>query len=102
MYEIDGIVYADDYQEQPRIIALKYTGSFQLLLAYSDGQVRLLDGPDLFSNPIYEPLRDERNFKDFSCSGGYLSWCDGRIDVAPEWLLEHTYEYPPTDRFWER
>ena len=44
----------------------------------------LLEG----GNALYEPLRDMKVFKGIALDGWTVTWKDGMIDVAPEFLYD--------------
>ena len=37
---------------------------------------------------MYEPLQDTKAFKEIALDGWTVTWKDGTIDVAPEFLYE--------------
>lgn len=88
MYEIDGIVYAGNPRAMKKIIFAEYLGGHALRVAYSTGEVVDVDFSQDFDGPAFEPLRDEAVLRNFAIEHGALTWLDGEIDVAPEYLLE--------------
>ncbi|MBO7268917.1 MAG: DUF2442 domain-containing protein, partial [Bacteroidales bacterium] len=43
-----------------------------------------LDG----SNPAFHPLKDRSVFADIKLDGWTVTWMDGTVDIAPEFLYE--------------
>jgi hypothetical protein len=41
----------------------------------------------------FEPLKDEAVFKAAVVDHGVVTWMDGEIDCAPEFMYKHSYEY---------
>jgi hypothetical protein len=54
-------------------------------MRFSDGDQRTVDFSAWLRGPVFEPLRDLREFKRFFVSGGTVCWPNG-ADVAPETL----------------
>ena len=67
----------------------KYLGDYRLSLSFSNGEQRILDAENyIFSHPLFEPLKDKQLFSQFQLDGWTVSWQDGKLDIAPEYLYE--------------
>ena len=93
MFEVNGIVYAGEPTQDMTVLSAKDVGNHCLLVTFSTGETRLFDGTVLFDAPVFQPLSDSRVFVDFSIDDGVLTWNDGDIDVAPEYVYEKSYQY---------
>lgn len=62
-----------------------YLGDFRILLKFNDGFTGIVDLAGRLSGPIFSPLNDVQQFRQFSLVGHTLSWANG-ADFAPEYL----------------
>ena len=93
MYEIDGICYAGKASAgEMKVIRATPLRAGMLLLEFSTGEERLFDTSTL-EGSAFEPLRDEAVFAAPKVEHGFVSWADGQIDVAPEYMYEHSLPY---------
>ncbi len=92
MYEIDGICYAGVPCDALRIVeALPLVGGM-LLVTFSSGEQRLFDVTSV-SGSAFAPLCDGAVQKTVRVEHGFLSWLGGSIDLAPEYIYEHSVVY---------
>lgn len=96
MYIVNDIAYAGTPFEDMKVDRVRIVNDFCMLVRFSSGETRLFDATPLFAMPAFEPLSDEDVFKTFRIDHGVLTWQDGSIDIAPEFLYErsHRYEIP--------
>ena len=67
----------------------KYLGDYRLALTFSNGEQRIFDGRDfIYSHPLFAPLQDTNRFSQFELDGWTVSWENGTLDLAPEYLYE--------------
>ncbi len=92
MYIINGIAYAKESVEMLEIIHMKILDDRMLLLTFNTGEKRLFDAANL-QGPVFEPLSDMAVFNMACLDDGVVTWLDGKIDCAPEYMYEHSYEY---------
>lgn len=72
------------------IVSAEYIGGHKLALVFNDGMRKVFDFSSLISAyPLYESLSDIETFKKFSVGDWTLSWCNGKIDIAPEFLYQN-------------
>ncbi|MBQ8050387.1 MAG: DUF2442 domain-containing protein [Bacteroidaceae bacterium] len=63
---------------------------YRMELTFNDGSRKDFDFSTLLgTHPMYEYIRDHAAFKDFRLDGWTVSWNNGQVDVAPEYLYEH-------------
>ena len=68
----------------------KYEDSHRIWLAFNNGVEGLFDFAHLITTyKIFAPLQDMDIFQSFTLDGWTLTWLDGSIDIAPEYLYEH-------------
>ena len=71
------------------INSAKYLGDYRLELSFSNGEVRVFDAKEFIaSHPLFASLQDKKLFSQFQLDGWTVSWQDGRLDIAPEYLYE--------------
>ncbi|MCH9276608.1 DUF2442 domain-containing protein [Bifidobacterium amazonense] len=94
MFEVNGILYANEPVRELAIRSARVTGDRIMLVTFSTGETRLCDFTEMYDDvPAFAPLQDESTFEDFRIDHGVLTWCDGDIDISPTYLYEHSYEY---------
>lgn len=92
MFEINGIVYANEFKKSIKIIDAKVTDHLMMLLTFSTGEKRVFDA-SILSGSAFEPLKDDSVFRDFRIVHGVITWMDEDIDCEPEYMYEHSYAY---------
>jgi hypothetical protein len=88
MYEINGIVYADD---PAPLITVKYArplDDYCLLVRFSTGEEKKIDISNLLDEPVFKLLQDVNLFRSVYVEYGTVVWRDGTIDIAPEYLYD--------------
>ena len=92
MYEIDGICYAGTRSEDVRIVeAIPLVGGM-LLVTFLSGERRLFDTTTV-TGSAFAPLRDGTAQATVRVEHGFVSWLDGAIDLAPEYVYGHSLAY---------
>lgn len=92
MYEVDGICYAGTPINLRRITEAKPLRGGCVLVTFLSGEKRIFDTTTL-DGSVFEPLSDERVLASVKVEHGFISWDDGKIDLAPEYLYEHSFPY---------
>lgn len=92
MYLLNGIVYAGEPADEIRVKEAKALPFGMLLLTFSTGEKRLFDTTCL-QGSAFKPLSDEQVFKNVQVTHGFVTWMDGEIDCAPEYMYENSYAY---------
>ncbi|MBQ6069957.1 MAG: DUF2442 domain-containing protein [Bacteroidales bacterium] len=71
------------------ITEAKYLNDFRMLVSFNNGESRLFDFATIVERyPVFVPLKDRNTLKQFHISDT-LEWCNGTIDIAPEYIFEH-------------
>lgn len=92
MYILNGIAYANEPVAQLEVSRVKPLDDGMLLLTFNNGEKRLFD-TTLLNGEIFEPLKDKDVFLSVCVEDGVVTWYDGQIDCAPEYMYEHSYLY---------
>ena len=92
MFIKDGIVYGGEPEKPMKIERVKVLPDMMLLIQFNNGELRLFDATSL-EGPAFEALRDEQVFSSPVIDHGVITWKDGEIDCAPEYMYNHSYKY---------
>ena len=92
MYFSNGFVYGGEPEGMVKVSAVKVLPDKMLVLTFNNGEQRLFDAT-ILSGPVYEPLINEEIFRNPVIDHGVLTWKDGEIDCAPEYMYKNSYEY---------
>ena len=92
MYISNGIVYGGEPMESIKIISIKPLNDMIMLLTFSSGETRLFDAT-ILSGEVFEPLKNEKVFQNPVIDHGVVTWLNGEIDCAPEYMYENSYAY---------
>lgn len=92
MFEVNGIVYANEYNNSLKIVDAKVTDYLMMLITFSNGEKRVFDAT-ILTGSAFEPLEDMDTFKNFKIVHGTITWMNEEIDCAPEYMYEHSYAY---------
>lgn len=92
MYIIDGICYAGEAGSNIEVKSVKPLEDMMMLITFSSGEVRLFDAT-ILKGPAFEELKDETVFQNVKIDHGVVTWLDGDIDCAPEYMYENSYAY---------
>ncbi len=93
MFVLNGIVYGGKPRERISVSDVRIMPDRIMLITFSNGETRLFDATDL-KGEVFEPLRDEYVFSHALVDHGVVTWNNGEIDCSPEFMYEHSYEYP--------
>ena len=86
----DGMCYPDDPQPMLQIVEADRLGDYRLMVTFNDGEKRIFDGHSLLDGPVFAPLADEKVFNDYALDYETLTWLNGEVDIAPEFVYEHS------------
>jgi hypothetical protein len=72
----------------PEVIEVRPTGGWRVWLSFADGREGEVDlSRYLGYGPVFEPLADEKFFRQLRVDAGTVAWPNG-ADIAPERLYE--------------
>jgi glutaminase len=86
MYELNGIVYADDPTPLKTIKYVRPLDNYKLLVRFSTEEEKEADISEILNEPAFKPLKDKNVFQGAYIDYGTVVWCNGTIDIAPEYL----------------
>ena len=73
------------------ITAAKVLEGHKLHLTFNNGACKVFDFAQVLAKgmPIFEALKNLTVFRNIVLDGWTVTWQDGTIDIAPEYLYEH-------------
>lgn len=92
MFVKNGIVYGGEPDEPLKVKKFKVLPDKMMLITFSTGETRLFDAT-ILQGKIFEKLNDETIFNNAKLDYGVVTWDNGEIDCAPEFMFENSYEY---------
>lgn len=93
MFIKDGFVYGGSSPEGVKVTAVKPLENRMMILTFNSGEQRLFDAACL-TGQVFEPLKDDGIFMNPALDHGVVTWFNGSIDCAPEYMYENSFEYP--------
>ena len=90
MYIVDGIAYAGDQNPPIEVCGIRPMEDHQLWLRFNTGEAKVFDFKPMLSAPAFAALNDEAVFREVYIDYGIPVWMDGEIDIAPQFLYEHS------------
>ena len=88
MYELNGIVYADNSAPVMTIKFVQPLDDYKLRVRFSTEEEKEVDISFLVDEPAFKPLQDKNVFHSVYVDYGTVVWCNGTIDIAPEYLYD--------------
>ena len=92
MYIIDDICYAGNNEDEIKIVDAKPLKGRMLLVTFSNKEIKLYDTHKL-DGPVFDCLNDETIFKSLKLFHGFIQWCNGEVDIAPETVYADAVKY---------
>lgn len=92
MFVFNGIVYGGEPKETLKVINVKILPDRIMLITFSNGEIRLFDST-ILNDGVFEKLNDETVFNTAKIDHGVVTWLDGELDCAPEFMYKNSYEY---------
>ena len=89
MYIKDGIAYAGNTKPLLNVLSARPLDGHKLRIKFSDGVLSVVDMTPLLDSPAFAPLKDKAVFDQVYVEYGVPMWCEGELDIAPEWLREN-------------
>lgn len=81
--------YGKELGEFVEIMGFKLLDKNTMLLTFQNGEQRTFDATVL-TGPAFEPLKDPDVFKTAAIDHGVITWMEGEIDCAPEYMYNHS------------
>ena len=92
MYILDGIAYAEEKCECIEVKDVKVVDDMMLLITFNNNEKRVFDAT-ILNGEAFEPLKDKKIFENIRIEYGVITWMDGEIDCAPEYMYENSFKY---------
>ncbi|MGN1319292.1 MAG: DUF2442 domain-containing protein [Lachnospirales bacterium] len=95
MFISNGFVYGCQHTEIVEVTAIKALDDMIMLVTFSNGETRLFDA-SILKGEVFKPLKNSDVFKAARIEYGVVTWADGTIDIAPEYMYKNSFEYAKT------
>lgn len=92
MFVYNGIVYGGEPEQCLSVASVKVLQDKMMLITFSTGEERLFDA-SILQGPVFEALNDEDVFRSAFVDHGVVTWMEGEIDCAPEYMYQNSYDY---------
>ena len=92
MYIKDDVCYTGTLQDDIKVTEAKPLRGGMMLITFSTAEVRLFD-TTLLEGEVFKPLKDDAVFHHPVLFRGVITWDNGNIDIAPEYVYKHSYTY---------
>ena len=96
MHEENGIVYSDNPEPMLTVLEVRHMYSGVYLLKFSNGVTKLFD-TTILEGEVFEPLKNPEIYENPKREYGIVTWNNGEIDCAPEYMYEHGFVYNTED-----
>ena len=90
MYISNGIAYAGESKPVIKVCGVRPLSGHRLWLRFTTGEAKVFDFRPLLKDAVFRPLEDETAFAGVYIDYGVTVWNGGDIDIAPEYLYEHS------------
>ena len=97
MYFFNGFVFGGEPKGLVRVEKVKALPDQMLLVTFNNHEERLFDA-SVLKGPAIELLLKQDIFSRPEIDHGVVTWNNGLIDCAPEYMYEHSYEYVEADK----
>lgn len=88
MYIANGIAYAGTQTPALKVCGIRPLDNYKLWLRFNTSEIKVFDCSNMLDKPAFSPLKDIELFKSVYIDYGVPVWCDGDIDISPEYLYE--------------
>jgi hypothetical protein len=92
MFVLNGIAYASKLVDCIEVTEVKPLEDGMILLTFNNNEQRLFD-TTILEGSVFEPLNNEDVFKSVYVDDGVVTWNNGEIDCAPEYMYQNSYAY---------
>ena len=96
MYIENDICHAGTRGDAIRVAEVKPLDSGMMSVLFTSGELRLFDTTQL-EGSAFDALKDPVVFEAPRVEHGFVSWADGTVDLAPEYMYEHSVTYNRDD-----
>ena len=90
----DGKCYAEDSSPVLKITGFETLAPHRMKVTFNDGETRIFDGHALLKGEAFAPLADAKTFADCKLDYETMTWLDGALDVAPEFVYVNSTVCP--------
>lgn len=92
MFESNGYVYGGQPQSSVKVKSVKPLKDKKMIIEFSTGETRLFDA-SILAGPVFEILNEQSIFENARVEYGVVTWNNGSLDCAPQYMYAHSYTY---------
>ena len=92
MYFANGFACGGEPKESIKVKSVKALADMILLITFNNDEERLFDAT-ILKGPVFDALKNTDVFSKPEIDHGVITWDNGKIDCAPEFMYYHSYEY---------
>ena len=92
MFFYNGFVCGGEPEGMIKVVAVKPLPDQMMLLTFNNGEERLFDAT-ILQGQVFEKLQNEKVFSAPVLDHGVVTWNEGEIDCAPEYMYKNSFEY---------
>lgn len=96
MYIENDICHAGTRGDAIRVAEVKPLDGGMMIVLFTSGELRLFDATQL-EGSVFDVLKNPAVFDAPRVEHGFVSWADGTVDLAPEYMYEHSVTYNRDD-----
>lgn len=92
MFVMNGIVYGGEPEQPLKVNDFKILPDKMMLITFSNGEIRLFDGTVL-KGGVFDRLKEAAVFNNAKLDCGVITWLNGDLDCAPEFMYKNSFDY---------
>ena len=92
MFFYNGFVIGGEPKMPCKVTKVKPLSDRMMLISFNNGETRLFDST-ILNGPAFLALEDSSIFMSPVIDHGIVTWKNGEIDCAPEFMYNNSYEY---------
>jgi len=80
-----------------KVKAIKVFDNLTMLITFENDEKRVFDLEDILEMQAFQKLEDVDKFKSAKIINGTVTWLNGEIDLAPQYMYEISYEFDDSE-----
>lgn len=89
---VDGVAYADETEQEMKVLDIRVLDGYRIWLRFSNEETRVFDFIPLLEKAAFAPLADKAVFADVRIEYGVPTWNHGETDISPRYLYDNSRE----------
>ena len=89
---VDGVAYADEAEQEMKVLDIRVLEGYKLWLRFNNEETRVFDFVPLLGMAAFTPLADKEVFAGVRIEHGVPTWNSGETDISPRYLYDNSRE----------